>query len=38
MKFLDFRRALTQKIKKLGYEVRYDDINKGTRPCFLLTS
>lgn len=36
MKFLDFRRALTQKIKKLGYEVRYDDINKGTRPCFFI--
>lgn len=36
MKFLDFRRALTQKIKALGYEVRYDDINKGTRPFFFI--
>ena len=36
MKFLDFRRALTQKIKALGYEVRYDEINKVKRPCFFI--
>lgn len=36
MKFLDFRKSLTQKIKTLGYEARYDDINKGTRPCFFI--
>jgi hypothetical protein len=36
VKFLDFRRALTQKIKTLGYEVRYDNINKGARTCFFI--
>lgn len=36
MRFLDFRRALTKKIESLGHEIRYDDINKGKRPCFFI--
>lgn len=36
MKYIDFRKALTQKISQLGLEVRYEDINKVKRPCFFI--